>query len=101
MIRIGLVGDYSSSVVAHRAIPLALDLVAKKHSWNVQAEWLPTKALEQNAKQRLSNFTAIWVVPGSPYESERGALAPLRPPSLCFEKRKHPASLRRPLPKRC
>ena len=77
-IRIGLVGDYSSSVVAHRAIPLALDFVAKSHSWNVQAQWLPTKSLELDAKQQLSNFTAIWVVPGSPYESERGALEAIR-----------------------
>src|SRR5437667_11486922 len=52
---IALVGDYSPEVIAHRAIPRALELA-----------------------RDLQTFSAIWLVPASPYENMDGALAAIR-----------------------
>ncbi len=78
LISVGLLGDYRASVVAHRAIPIALQLVATCHDVEVKAEWIPTKSLAGNVARVLSGFSTIWCVPGSPYESEKGALEGIR-----------------------
>ncbi len=69
--RIALVGDYRSSAVAHQAIPPAIELAAASLDLPVTAEWLPTESVTSPAI--FKNFDAIWVVPGSPYKSDRGA----------------------------
>jgi hypothetical protein len=39
MIRIGLIGDRDESVIAHRAIPVAIELAAKALDLNAQVQW--------------------------------------------------------------
>jgi CTP synthase (UTP-ammonia lyase) len=73
-IHIALVGDYNSNIIAHKAIPLAIDLAAKNVNVNVCFSWIPTASLVSNALSILSQYQAIWSVPGSPYKSMEGAL---------------------------
>jgi len=71
-LRIALVGDYRATAVAHQAIPAAIQLAAQATGLTVSADWLPTKSINDIAA--LKHFAAIWVVPGSPYENDAGAL---------------------------
>ena len=73
-LRVALIGDYSPSVTAHQAIPPALELASARHRVPVRGEWLPTASLEEHASAALKQFHAVWCVPGSPYQSELGAL---------------------------
>src|SRR5215211_1162210 len=75
---IGLIGDYSSSVPAHVAIPQALDLAASVLGCTVRAEWLPTEQLAGDLLDRLREFDGLWCVPASPYASMDGALRGIR-----------------------
>lgn len=71
--RIAIVGDRSESILAHRAIPKALELARRSAGAPCAWEWVPTRELV-DPPDRLAGFDAIWVVPGSPYESTAGAL---------------------------
>lgn len=73
-IHIALVGDYNSTIAAHQAIPLAIDLAAKSVDVNVHFSWVPSESLISNAFLILSEYDAVWCVPGSPYRSMAGAL---------------------------
>ncbi len=73
-VRIALVGDYSEQVVAHRAIPLALERAALGQA--VSWEWVPSGSAAQPG--HLDAFDALWLVPGSPYASMDGALEAVR-----------------------
>jgi CTP synthase len=75
--RIALVGDRSESVTAHRAIPRALELAREKAGARVEWEWVATARIGQ-AGRDLAGFSAIWVVPASPYENAEGVLDALR-----------------------
>jgi CTP synthase (UTP-ammonia lyase) len=75
---IGLIGDYSSSVPAHVAIPQALDLAAGALGCAARAQWLPTEQLDAGLFDRLAEFDALWCVPASPYASMDGALRGIR-----------------------
>src|SRR6266478_2757884 len=72
-IRVGLIGDYSPDVVAHRAIPLALGMASERAGREVGFEWLPTDALASDAV-RAEDYDGLWCVPASPYVSMEGAL---------------------------
>lgn len=78
-VAIALVGDFSADVVAHDAIPRALNLVAAQigSSINLTWTWVGTRGLTA-AKTNLAPFHAIWVVPASPYENMQGALEAIR-----------------------
>ncbi|MDB6128267.1 MAG: synthase, partial [Verrucomicrobia bacterium] len=76
-IRIALIGDYTPDVVAHRAIPVALDLAATAEDQAATWEWVHTTKLKNPAKE-LESFTAIWVVPASPYANMAGVLDTIR-----------------------
>ncbi|WP_051318283.1 hypothetical protein [Cohnella thermotolerans] len=67
MIRVGLVGDYRPEVKAHAAIPQALRLAAEDLGLSVEAEWIPTPALEEEYEPKLGSYRALWIVPASPY----------------------------------
>lgn len=71
-IRIALIGDYDPQVTAHQAIPVALGLVAEHLGQTVQFEWLTTEQIHPETS--LNGFDGFWCVPGSPYQSETGAL---------------------------
>ena len=77
-LRIGLIGDYSPEVVAHVAIPLALDFAATDAGVPVEPVWLATDRLEQDSADLLPLCAALWCVPGSPYAGMEGALAAIR-----------------------
>ncbi len=74
---IALVGDYSDQVTAHRAIPRALELARGISGADVAWEWVATKAIGV-ASRDLTGFSAVWVVPASPYENTEGALGAIR-----------------------
>ncbi len=65
MPRIALVGDRSASVRAHTRIPALLE--------GMDVYWVPTEDGHD-----VRGFDGIWLVPGSPYTSESGALAAVR-----------------------
>jgi len=72
-VKVALVGDRSEKVVAHAAIPRALDLVSKNLGVSVEPTWVPSDDVRE-----LERFDAIWVIPGSPYRSMEGVLRAIR-----------------------
>jgi CTP synthase (UTP-ammonia lyase) len=75
-VRIGLVGDQSASVVAHRAIPVALNRAGEELEIAVEHAWVPSEDAERD--DRVASFDGLWCVPGSPYRSMDGALNAIR-----------------------
>lgn len=78
MIQILLIGDRSDSVLAHTAIPKAIELAARSLRANVDPHWLPTAAIKSSADIASQKPHALWCVPGSPYASMEGALTAIR-----------------------
>ncbi len=74
---VALVGDFKSSVPAHQAIPIALDLAAAHHGVSVRASWIPTSQI-RCAERELAPYQGVWCVPASPYENTLGALNAIR-----------------------
>ncbi|WP_234426569.1 glutamine amidotransferase-related protein [Streptomyces niger] len=74
--RIALVGDRSPGVLAHGRIPALLDALARRDGLVLDAYWIPTPDAELAGA--LDGFDAVWLVPGSPYRSEAGAIAAVR-----------------------
>ena len=75
-IRIGLIGDYDAAVLAHQAIPRALELAGDALGAPVHYEWVPTQEIRDGS--RVSGFDGLWCVPASPYRSMEGALRAIR-----------------------
>jgi len=73
---IGLVGDQDDTVIAHRAIPVALRLAAEAGGHAVEFEWVPTDQIRDPGE--LERFDGLWCVPASPYRSMHGALLAIR-----------------------
>jgi CTP synthase (UTP-ammonia lyase) len=78
MKRIALVGDYDESKVAHRAIPIALELAVSDLHADVSWEWLSSRELLPTAAARLEPYAAVWCVPGSPYQNTQGVIEAIR-----------------------
>ncbi|MBZ4320759.1 CTP synthase C-terminal region-related (seleno)protein [Streptomyces huiliensis] len=74
--RLALVGDRSSAVRAHVRVPGLLDSLARHDGLPVDPYWIPTEDAELPGA--LDGFDAVWLVPGSPYRSETGAVAAVR-----------------------
>ncbi len=74
---IALVGDYSPDVIAHRAIPRALELARTATGLDVAWQWISTRDLREPARD-LTGFGAVWVAPRSPYENTPGVLDAIR-----------------------
>lgn len=70
--RVALVGDRSANVRAHVRIPQLFEALRERDGLALDAYWIPTP--EAQARD-LTGFDAIWLVPGSPYASEAGAIA--------------------------
>lgn len=70
-----LVGDHEPDAVAHRAIPLALDLAAQSLGRVVEPVWTGTAAVFEDEEAALGGADAVWCVPASRYRSMKGALA--------------------------
>jgi CTP synthase (UTP-ammonia lyase) len=75
-ISIGLIGDFDAAVLAHRAIPLALQAAAGSLHAEVTFEWVPTDQI--HGTDRIAHFDALWCVPASPYRNMDGALLAIR-----------------------
>lgn len=73
---IGLIGDRSDAVVAHRAIPTALAMAARELGVEVNHEWVPSEDIAST--ERVAGFDGLWCVPGSPYRSMEGVLLAIR-----------------------
>ncbi|MGW6914135.1 CTP synthase C-terminal region-related (seleno)protein [Kitasatospora sp. NPDC054939] len=74
--RLALVGDRSVEIRSHARIPGLLDALAERDRLALDAYWIPTEDAE--APGALDGFDAIWLLPGSPYRSEAGAVAAVR-----------------------
>src|SRR4051794_7187551 len=66
-----LIGDYSTGVTAHVAIPAALGACGFGGTF----EWVESRLLSD---AQLSRFGGIWVVPGSPYRDPRAVIRAIR-----------------------
>jgi hypothetical protein len=75
---VALVGDYNSSVPAHQAIPLALDLAAAYHGAPIRGTWVPTANI-QDVESQFKTYQGIWCVPAGPYQIRK---EPCRPSDL-------------------
>jgi CTP synthase (UTP-ammonia lyase) len=72
VISIALVGDRSPAVRAHARIPKLLDSLREEDHLDLDAYWVPTpEAADPSA---LRGFAGVWLMPGSPYRSEAGAI---------------------------
>jgi len=79
MVRIGLVGDYDATVIAHQAIPRALSGAASAVGGaRVEWDWIHTSTIPSAVDSFLNPYAAIWCVPASPYANTAGALAAIR-----------------------
>ncbi|WP_327361310.1 MULTISPECIES: CTP synthase C-terminal region-related (seleno)protein [unclassified Streptomyces] len=77
--RVALVGDRSPHVKSHTRVPALLDALASRDGLVLDAYWIPTgDAAAEAASGALARFDAVWLLPGSPYASEAGALAAIR-----------------------
>jgi CTP synthase (UTP-ammonia lyase) len=74
---VALVGDYSPGVIAHRAIPRALELACAAAKRDLTWQWVATRDVRHAARD-LGRFSAVWLVPASPYENMAGALEAVR-----------------------
>ncbi|MEU0095284.1 hypothetical protein [Kribbella sp. NPDC006257] len=68
--RIALVADRSPHVRSHQRVPILLDSLRERDQLDLDVYWIPTT--EAGA---LGGFDGIWLLPGSPYQSESGAIA--------------------------
>jgi CTP synthase (UTP-ammonia lyase) len=73
--RVALVGDRSPSVRSHARIPHLLDVLRQVEGLALDAYWIATG---DAVDTRLDEFDGIWLLPGSPYQSEDGAIAAVR-----------------------
>ncbi|MEU7894452.1 gamma-glutamyl-gamma-aminobutyrate hydrolase family protein [Nonomuraea sp. NPDC049152] len=71
--RIALVADRSPSVRSHTRIPQILQALREREGLALDAYWIATPDATD-----LDGFDGIWVLPGSPYISEAGAVAAVR-----------------------
>jgi len=73
--KLALIGDYNKSVIAHQAIPLAIQLASEENNLNVNFKWVDTLSIQSI---NLTQFDAFWCVPASPYKNREGVLQVIR-----------------------
>jgi len=71
-VRIAVVGDFNAQNATHRATNDAIAHLG------LDADWVATEAVGDDAKARLSAHAAIWIAPASPYRDMEGALRAIR-----------------------
>jgi CTP synthase (UTP-ammonia lyase) len=74
LLRIGVVGDHQKGNETHRATAAAIDHAARHRAMEAEVTWIATPEIEGAADKVLTGFDALWIAPGSPYQSMRGAL---------------------------
>jgi CTP synthase (UTP-ammonia lyase) len=73
-ISVGLVGEFTPSFPPHAKTNEAIDQMQSLLGFRISAEWISTCALETAVESTLKGFDALWIAPGSPYQSLIGAL---------------------------
>lgn len=73
--RVALVGDYNPNVLAHQAIPQALQLAGQALNIHCEYHWLDSESLQLDS---LYDFDGVWCVPASPYKNMHNVLAAIR-----------------------
>jgi CTP synthase (UTP-ammonia lyase) len=73
--RVALVGDRSPHVRSHTRIPHLVETLRARDGLALDAYWVATDDVPHT---RLEDFDGVWVLPGSPYRSEAGALSAIR-----------------------
>lgn len=71
-LHLALIGDYNPDVIAHQAIPVALQRAAEALGLDIHIHWLDTDAITSTTD--LYAFDGFWCVPASPYRNTDGAL---------------------------
>jgi CTP synthase (UTP-ammonia lyase) len=74
--RVALVGDRSADIAAHTHVPTIIRRLREADGLVLDAYWIPTPDAAQPGL--LDGFDAVWLLPGSPYSSEAGALEAVR-----------------------
>jgi CTP synthase (UTP-ammonia lyase) len=74
--RIALVGNRSPHVRAHMRIPDLLGALRDRYELDLDPYWIATETITDQSD--LDGFDGIWLLPGSPYRSEAGALTAAR-----------------------
>jgi CTP synthase (UTP-ammonia lyase) len=69
--RLALVGDRSPHVRSHARIPGLLRQLEERDHLDLDVYWVPTD-------QPVDGFDGVWLLPGSPYRSETGAIQAVR-----------------------
>ena len=77
-VQIALVGDFNAGVVAHQAIPLALQRAGADAGVDVRFAWRHTAELGSRPERVLATSGGIWCVPGSPYADTAATLSAIR-----------------------
>ena len=77
-LRVALIGDRSDDVIAHQAIPPALELACRRLGLRQEHDWLHTASLAQPTTPTLAPYDAIWAVPASPYANQHAAIDAIR-----------------------
>jgi CTP synthase (UTP-ammonia lyase) len=74
--RIALVGERAVGVPAHTRYAPMLEALWRRERLLVDAYWVSTSQID--GPRDLAGFDGVWLVPGSPYRSEAGAVSAVR-----------------------
>ncbi|MEY9873622.1 CTP synthase (UTP-ammonia lyase) [Streptacidiphilus sp. MAP12-33] len=74
--RVALVGDRDPKVRSHQRIPQLAAALLERDGLALDLYWIGSD--EVDSPEDLRGFDGIWLLPGSPYRSEAGALAAAR-----------------------
>lgn len=74
-VRIAVIGDFSDSVTAHRAINASFFKAENEIETKISGMWMAT---DQVNLHNLKRYNAVWCVPASPYKNTDNALAAIR-----------------------
>jgi CTP synthase (UTP-ammonia lyase) len=72
--RLALVGDRSPHVRSHARVPGLLAELQQRDHLDLDVYWIVTDEVDE----AIAGFDGIWLLPGSPYRSEAGALTAAR-----------------------
>jgi CTP synthase (UTP-ammonia lyase) len=74
IVKIGLIGDYNTNILAHSCIPKALKIAASTFGVSVNIEWLPTDNINSLNQNEINKLDGLWCIPGSPYKDRSAVL---------------------------
>jgi CTP synthase (UTP-ammonia lyase) len=74
--RVALVGDRSPEVRSHQRIPQLAAALLERDALALDLYWIGSDEID--SPEDLHGFDGIWLLPGSPYRSEAGALRAAR-----------------------